>query len=52
MHTPIALAAYVVVIAVLIIARGRLGMFWSTSAFLVTTLVYLAVGFDPALPTA
>jgi mono/diheme cytochrome c family protein len=50
MRTPIALVVFVAVNALLLALRRRLGMFWSTSLFLAASLVYLAEGFEPALP--
>ena len=50
MHTLIALVVYLAVIATLLVTRRRLGMFWSTAAFLAVTLAYLSKGFDPGLP--
>lgn len=50
MYTLAAFVAYAVVIGILYTVRGRLSAFLSTTVFLALTLLYLANGFDPALP--
>ena len=52
MFTAISTLAYVLVVAIVFIARARLGAFWSAFAFTVATLLTLRFGFAPPLPAS
>lgn len=52
MHTLISLGILTVVSAALYLWRKRLGLFWSSSSFLIATILFLQHGIEPATPAA
>jgi hypothetical protein len=52
MHNAVALVVYLLFIALLLKASRRLGVFWSAIAFTGPTLLYLAKGFNPPMPSS
>ncbi len=52
MYNLTSLAIYAVALVLLFLLRNRLGLLWSCLGFLATTWLYVALGFDPAVPAS